>query len=496
LELPVISMMIALPAVGGVLAYLSGRVDQRLPKLVALVLVLAEGGLASLAYSAVIFSEGPFGLSSFVLQERYAWVNVFGQNFVSYHVGLDGLSGPLVLMAVFLTIMATVGSTFEIEEKQPSYYALMLFFVSAAVGVFTSLNLILFYFFWEITLIPMFFFIGVWGGPNRRYAAVKFLLFTYAGSVAMLLGFLIVYFFTPGSSFDLLSLLNSDIPSWLQAAASALTFIGFGVKLPVFPLHTWLPDAHVEAPSPISVLLAGLLLKMGGYGFLRFNLELFNRAAINYSWAYISVGVITMFYGAIVALMQRDFKRMVALTSINHMGFVLLGAFAGLAAGSVSYGITGAIFQMFNHAFAIGAMFMLAGFVKHGAGTRDLKVLRGLRTATPRMGAMLILASLAAMGAPVFSSFLSEVMVLLSGITYSGWLWVAVLVPGITAAYMLWMLWRSVLSSPTQGALYRDMTQRETIYLIVYLVPLVVLLLAPSLILSPASQFARAVAGG
>jgi NADH-quinone oxidoreductase subunit M len=492
LAIPILSLMIFLPAVGGLAVYMAGRVATRAAKYLALSITLVEGALAFVAYFTVFTAEGSFGISSFVLQESYPWIGTL----ITYHVGMDGLSGPLVLMSVLLTALATAGSFFEIKEKESSYYALMMFFLASAVGVFTSLNLILFYFFWEASLIPMFFFIGIWGGPNRKYASVKFLLFTYSGSVAMLLGFLLLYFMTPGQSFDLVSLLNSSIPGWLQAGASALTFLGFGVKLPVFPLHTWLPDAHVEAPSPISVLLAGLLLKMGGYGFLRFNLELFRSAAVQYAWVYIAIGLITMFYGAIVALMQKDFKRMVALTSINHMGFVLLGAFAGLAAGSISFGISGAVFQMFNHAFAIGALFMLAGFIKHGTGTRDLTVLRGLRIATPRMGFILILAALAGMGAPLFSSFISEFMVLLSGITYSPYLWVAVLVPGITAAYLLWMLWRAVLSERVPGSDYHDITRREVLYLALYLVPLVVLLLFPGLLLSPISQFTKAVFGG
>jgi NADH-quinone oxidoreductase subunit M len=197
-----------------------------------------------------------------------------------------------------------------------------------------------------------------------------------------------------------------------------------------------------------------------------------------------------------VALIQKDYKRMVALTSVNHMGFVLLGAFAGLASGSVSFGIEGAVFQMFNHAFAIGALFMLAGFIKHGTGTRDITLIGGLRSATPRMGVMLILASLAGMGAPMFSSFLSEFMVLLSGITFSGYLWVAVLVPGITAAYMLWMLWRTVLSERKPGSEYHDISRAQIVYLSLFLVPLIILLIAPGLLLSPVDQFTKAVFGG
>jgi len=492
LAVPLLSLMIFLPALGGVAVYLAGRLATRAAKYLALSITLVEAALAFIAYYSVFTAEGPFGISFFVLQEQYPWIG----SLVTYHVGIDGLSAPLILMTVLLTALATGGSFFEITDKESSYYALMMFFLATAVGVFASLNLILFYFFWEASLIPMFFFIGIWGGPNRKYASVKFLLFTYSGSLAMLLGFLLLYFMTPTQSFDLVTLLNSGIPGWLQIGASALTFLGFGVKLPVFPLHTWLPDAHVEAPSPISVLLAGILLKMGGYGFLRFNLELFRTAAAQYAWVYIAVGLITMFYGAIVALIQKDYKRMVALTSVNHMGFVLLGAFAGLASGSVSFGIEGAVFQMFNHAFAIGALFMLAGFIKHGTGTRDITLIGGLRSATPRMGVMLILASLAGMGAPMFSSFLSEFMVLLSGITFSGYLWVAVLVPGITAAYMLWMLWRTVLSERKPGSEYHDISRAQIVYLSLFLVPLIILLIAPGLLLSPVDQFTKAVFGG
>ena len=489
MNFPLLSFLIFLPAAGGIAAYLLGRVKEEYSRYTAIAVSLAEVLLTLIAFAEVASS----GIYSFMLQEDYTWV----KGFVDFHLGLDGLGAPLLIIASSLTFLAAYGSSLEIQERKASYYSLLLLFLAASVGVFTSLNLILFYFFWDATLLPMFFFIGIWGGPNRKYAASKFLLFTYGGSVAMLLGFIILYFSVPSPSFDFISLMNQQVQPSIQLLVSLLTFIGFGVKLPVFPIHTWLPDAHVEAPTPISVLLAGLLLKLGGYGILRFNLQLFSYTAIHYALFFMAVGLVTMFYGAIVALRQSDMKRMVALTSINHMGFVLFGAFAGIAvAGSAAFGIAGSIFQMFNHAFAIGLMFTLTGVVKHTFNTRDMTVIKGMRFAMPRASIILILGALAAMAAPLYSSFLSEFMVIYSGILYSSWLWIAVLVPGITAAYMLWMLKRMVLSERDPALSYSDVSRSFAFYMFLFLVPLVILLVAPGLILSPVMTFVRSVSGG
>lgn len=485
---PLISAMIFIPAAGGIVSYLAGRIRTSYARGVAIIFSLAVLILSIYSF-VLVYSSSNY---QFILQENYPWV----AGLVSYHVGIDGLGAPLVLIASSLTSLAIYGSKHEIEEGQPAYYSLLLLFLAASIGVFTSLNLILFYFFWDASLLPMFFFIGIWGGPNRRYAASKFLLFTYAGSVAILLAFIILYFTSSTPSFDLITLLNMKVPIQVQLLLSALTFIGFGVKLPVFPIHTWLPDAHVEAPTPISVLLAGLLLKLGGYGLIRFNLQLFSSVAHDYALVYMAFGLVTMFYGAIVALRQTDMKRMVALTSINHMGFVLFGAFSGIAiAGSAAFGVAGAIFQMFNHAFAIGLMFTLTGVVKHAFDTRDMTVVRGMRFIMPRASAMMILGALAAMAAPMYSSFLSEFMVLYSGILYSSWLWIAVLVPGITAAYMLWMLKRMVLSEKVQNLKYEDVSKEWTVYMLIFLVPLVILLVYPGIILNPVMTFVNSLGG-
>lgn len=353
------------------------------------------------------------------------------------------------------------------------------------MGVFTSLNLILFYVFWEIVLVPMFFFIGIWGGPRRKYAAMKFIIFTYTGSTVMLLGFLYVYFGV--QSFNIPDLAG-HIPVGLQYLPLLASFIGFGVKLPLFPFHTWLPDAHVEAPSPISVLLAGVLLKMGGYGFLRISIGLFPDASAQYAWAFLAVGIFSMFYGAFSALLQKDLKKMIAFTSINHMGFVLFGAYATLVSGNL-LGIQGAILQMFTHALAIGALFMLSGYIHHQAGTRDIPLLKGLGKTMPRTAAVLVVGSMAAMGLPPFSNFLAELMVILAGISAYPITAISILVPIITAGYFLWTIKRTVFSTPQGEA--RDLSRTDLASFAAYLVPLVILIIFSYLILSPALPVAQ-----
>jgi NADH-quinone oxidoreductase subunit M len=483
--------MLLLPAAGAAITYIAGRAKESYAKFGAVGFSALELLLSVYVFGSVYLAHA----SGFIFQEQYPWI----PGLITYHVGVDGLGAPLLVIAAGLTLFAVLGSFSEIQAMQRAYYSLLLLFLAATVGVFISLNLILFYFFWDASLLPMFFFIGIWGGPNRKYAAMKFLLFTYGGSVAMLLGFLVYYFSVPSPTFDFIQLLGQPVPFWVATLSSALTFVGFGVKLPMVPIHSWLPDAHVEAPTPISVLLAGLLLKLGGYGILRFNIELFTSVAIKYAWVFIAFGVLTMFYGAIVALRQTDMKRMVAFTSINHMGFVILGAFTGLAlltGASVSYGIEGAVFQMFNHAFAIGLMFTLTGVVKHVFGTRDMRVVRGMRYAMPLTSVAMGVGALAAMGAPLFSSFLSEFMVIYGGIHFSPWLWVVVFVPGITAAYLLWMLKRMVFSERSQEMQYQDVHSGFFLYMLMYIVPLVILIVLPGLLLGPVAGFVSEVTPG
>ena len=321
----------------------------------------------------------------------------------------------------------------------------------------------------------MFFFIGVWGGPRKRYAAMKFLIMTHVGSILILLSFIALYVFSTPHTFNFTDLTNMHLPLLIQILISLGFFIGFGVKLPIFPFHTWLPDAHVEAPAPISVLLAGLLLKMGGYGFIRMNLFLMPEASKILAPFFIGVAIFTMFYGAVVAMVQTDFKRMVAFTSINHMGYVLLGAFT-----LTTVGVSNAVFQMFNHALAIGALFLMSGVIHEHMGTRNIKELSGLGSAMPKLSFLLVLTSLAAMGFPGFSNFISEYYVLQAAISVNTFYAIAVLVPGITAGYFVWMLRRVILAPLAKPMASREAPWYTLITLAIFLVPLIIFGLYPA----------------
>jgi len=486
----VLSLLVFLPIVGSPFVYLLTKTKKEWGIYFSAGFALIITLISAYVFFAV-FST-PLAAGSYAFTESYSWVNFqfFGLN---YLLGIDGLSSPLIFVSALLTFLVVLGSRRLIDHNEPAYYALLFLFEGAIMGVFTSLNLILFYIFWEIVLIPMFFFIGVWGGPRRKYAAMKFIVFTFVGSTIMLLGFLYVYLgMFPAPSFNIPDLAGR-IPAGLQYLPLLASFIGFGVKLPVVPFHTWLPDAHVEAPAPISVLLAGVLLKMGGYGFLRISISLFPNASIQYAWVFMLIGIVSMFYGAIVALFAKDLKRMIAFTSINHMGFVIFGAFATVVSGNL-LGVQGAIFMMFAHALAIGSLFMLSGFIHHQAGTREIPLLKGMRNTMPRTAGILVLGSAAAMGLPPFASFLAEFLVISAGISAYAITAITVLVPVITAGYFLWMLRRVVLSAPDGLGGVHDMTRSDVATFAVYLIPLVLLIVFSYVILTPAQPVAQYLA--
>ena len=486
----VLSLLVFLPFAATPLVYLTTRVDRRLGIYFSVGAALLVFLISAYVFWGVYSSPPAPGSYSYV--ERYTWISL--QNFgLDYFLGVDGLSSPLLFVSSLLTVLVIAGSKKLIDTHEPEYYALLFVFEGAIMGVFTSLNLILFYVFWEIVLIPMFFFIGVWGGPRRKYAAMKFIIFTYAGSTIMLLGFLYLYLGLQTPSFDIPDLAGR-IPVALQYLPLLASFIGFAVKLPLVPFHTWLPDAHVEAPAPISVLLAGVLLKMGGYGFLRISIGLFPNASAQYAWVFLILGLFSMFYGAAAAVLQKDLKKMIAFTSINHMGFVLFGAYATLVSGNL-LGVEGAIFQMFTHALAIGSLFMLSGFIHEQAGTREIPMLKGMGATMPRTAAVFVLGSAAAMALPPFSSFLAEFMVIVAGISAYPLTAVSILVPVITAGYFLWTIKRTVLSAPAGALRLRDLSWSDAAAFAVYFVPLVVLIVFSSLLLAPAQPVAQFLSG-
>ncbi len=428
------------------------------------------------ALSLIIVALYQYGASGFQFSETASWATSFGLNYI---VGIDGISFPLLMIATFLCLLAAAGSRDMINFREPEYYALFLFFETGIIGVFASLNLILFYVFWEVVLIPMFFFIGIWGGPRRKYASLKFIIFTYAGSAIMLFGFLALYAWTGTGSFDyqVLATKAVGLALPLQLAASATTFVGFAVKLPIFPLHTWLPDAHVEAPAPVSVLLAGLLLKMGGYGMIRYNLLLFPSADRVLWPLFTAIGLITMVYGASVAIVAQDLKRMIALTSVNHMGFVLLGTFS-----LTSVGVSAAVLQMFSHGLAVGMLFLMSGYIHDHAGTRNINELKGLRGKMPQTSLLLILGSLAAMATPGFVNFISEYQVIQGALTVSYLFGISILAPALTVGYFLWMLRRVVLT-PAEGP-RNELKTHSLLILTAFLVPLLIFGIYPSPLLS------------
>jgi NADH-quinone oxidoreductase subunit M len=461
-----LSILVFLPIVGAVVVYLAGFAGDKVSK--ALTIIISAATIALTLFIFFTFNGSAVG---FQFVEDYDWASMFGLRFT---LGIDGISMPLLIISSLLTTFSAAGSWEQISTKVKEYNALLLLFEGSIIGVFTSLNLIAFYVFWELVLIPMFFFVGVWGGPRKKYAAMKFLIMTHVGSVLILLSFLALYVFSTPHTFDFTSLATLRLPLTLQILISIGFFIGFGVKLPIVPLHTWLPDAHVEAPAPISVLLAGLLLKMGGYGFIRMNLFLMPEASKVLAPIFIAVGLVTMFYGAIVAMVQQDLKRMIALTSINHMGYVLLGAFT-----LTTPGISGAVFQMFSHANAVGALFLMSGVIHEHMGTRTIRELKGLEKAMPKTAFLLVMSSLAAMGFPGFANFISEYNVILAGISVNPIYAIALLVPGITAGYFVWML-RRVLMAP-QGATIpsREAPWYTLVTLAAFLVPLLIFGLYP-----------------
>jgi NADH-quinone oxidoreductase subunit M len=434
--LPVLSILIAMPAVLAVVLLAIPAAYERLIKIVSI-----AGSALIFGWAALILANYQAGGGMQFVEDR-AWVETIGMR---YHLGIDVLSMPLVFLGALLPLLCAIYSWRQ-EQQVKSFFFLIALLQVGMIGVFLALDYVMFYIFWEIVLVPMFFLINIWGGERRRYASVKFFIYTLVGSVVMLLGILLLWFNGP-KTFDIATIAafgqKGGYPVQLQMWIFAALFLGFAVKVPIFPFHTWLPDAHVEAPTVGSVLLAGVLLKMGGYGFLRMALPTLPDA-FRGGWglALAILGVINIVYGAALALTQKDLKKMVAYSSIGHMGFVVIGIAAGNPAG-----IDGAAVQMFTHGIITGMLFFLVGMVYERYHTKELAKLRSLITEVPNLAVILVFASFASLGLPGLAGFVGEFLSMLGGVT-AYWYVAMFAVIGIvlTAAYFLRMMQQVVFT--------------------------------------------------
>jgi NADH-quinone oxidoreductase subunit M len=437
---PVLSLIVFTPLIGVLVLLLVPGDNHRAIKGVALM-----AALASLVFSLRLLGYDTAG-AEFQFREDLEWIPAFG---MGYRLGVDGLSVVLVLLTTVLSVVAIVYSFDPIKTRVKEYYATMLLLMVGMLGVFVSLDLFLFYVFWEISLIPMYLVIGIWGGSRRIYATVKFVIYTLIGSLLMLVAILavVIAHAAGGNEFTFAyeSLRGFPFADGLQALAFIAFFLAFAIKVPMWPLHTWLPDAHVEAPTAGSIILAGVLLKLGGYGFLRFSLPLLPDAAKEFAPIVIGLAVIAILYGALVSMVQPDLKKLIAYSSVSHMGFVMLGAFV-----FNEQGLQGAVFQMVSHGVTTGALFLLVGVIYERTHDRTIAHMGGLNARLPHYAAMFGLFTFASIGLPGLSGFVGEFLVILGAFQYNGWVAAAtMLVVIFSAVYMLWMFQRVFFTVPS-----------------------------------------------
>jgi NADH-quinone oxidoreductase subunit M len=493
----ILSWLIFLPIIGGVGLLFTPKDNGRLHRIIATVFSLITFGVSVLLYTQ--FNPGTHEMQ-FV--EKLSWIPRFN---IEYHLGIDGISFPMILLTTFLCLISIVAS-YGIEKRTKEYFFWFLFLETGMLGLFAAVDFFLFYVFWEMTLVPMYFLIGVWGGPKKEYAAVKFFLFTLFGSVFMLLSLLAIYFASgsglPGSerTFDLVKLaeLASQGKIQLVGGVAMMVFLGlylgFAIKVPAFPFHTWLPLAHVEAPTAVSVILAGVLLKMGVYGILRVSYPILPESTRLFLPVLVVIAAINIVYGAFCAMAQKDMKRMVAYSSVNHMGYCLLGLSAIMGnPNAAQAGISGAVLQMVNHGIITGALFLLVGVIYDRAHTRDIDAFGGLAGRIPIFSGLLIVQAMASLGLPGLAGFVSEFLCFLGGFggSFQGHNFkipVAISVIGIlvTAAFFLKMLKLVLMGefNPKWEGKMPEVTTRELITIVPLVILTVVLGIFPSLALN------------
>ncbi|HLC19200.1 MAG TPA: NADH-quinone oxidoreductase subunit M [Thermodesulfobacteriota bacterium] len=454
---PVLSIITFLPAAGAIFILFLNREDTELIRWIGL-------GVSLFVFLLSLYLPLTFDASNPALQwvEKGVWIKSFG---IQYYMGVDGISLLLVLLTTFITVICMLASWSDITDRLRAYMALFLFTETCSLGVFMAQDLFLFYVFWEAVLVPMVFIIGIWGGKRKLYSAIKFFLFTFVGSLFMLLGVLAVYYYhgdvTGLYTFDSTILALTPIAPEVQYWVFIAFFLGFAVKVPMFPFHTWLPDAHTDAPTAGSIVLASVLLKLGTYAFVRFSLPLLPNASVRLAPFMIGISLFAIIYGALVTIAQKDIKRLIAYSSVSHMGFVMLGIFVFNIEG-----LKGSIMQMINHGISTGALFLLMGMIYERTHTRMIGDYTGLFKQMPVYGVAFLVVALSSMGMPSTNGFIGEIFVLI-GAFKASWLFAVVVAVGILlgAVYLLWLFQRVFLGtySYTGRGTLQDLNFRETV---------------------------------
>jgi NADH-quinone oxidoreductase subunit M len=431
-----LSLILFIPLAGALLLVFVPKTNQDAIRWIANIVAFA-GFLVSIP---LWFKVNPQD-ASFQLQERMHWIPLVGAD---YFLGVDGLSTLLILLTTLMGFIAILSSWTAITDRVKEYYIFLLILQTGMLGAFMSLDFLLFFLFWEVMLVPMYFLIGIWGSDNRLYSAIKFFLYTLVGSVVMLLGILALYFYnhsvTGVYTFDITQFHQMNVPYDLQWWVFLAFFLGFAIKVPMFPFHTWLPDAHTDAPTAGSVILAAVLLKMGTYGFLRFSLPILPEATRHFVPMMVFLSIVGIVYGALVALAQRDWKRLVAYSSVSHMAMVMLGMFA-----LNPVGITGSIVQQLNHGISTGALFLIVGIVYERRHTREISEYGGLSKVMPIYAAIFLLMTMSSIGLPTLNGFIGEFLIL-QGVFVANKIWAAFAASGVVlgAAYMLYLYQRTM----------------------------------------------------
>jgi NADH-quinone oxidoreductase subunit M len=465
MDMPLLSLVIWLPIVGGGLLLALG--ERRVDAVRWLALAVS---LLTLIVSLPLFTEFDRSTAAMQFVERAPWIRQFN---VEYYLGVDGISMPLILLTTFITVLVVIAGWQVIERQQNQYFAAFLIMEGVMNGVFAALDAMLFYVFWEAMLIPMFIIIGIWGGPRRIYATLKFFLYTFLGSVLMLVA--LIYMYLKSGDYDIASFQALGLGMKEQVLIFLAFLVAFAVKVPMWPVHTWLPDAHVEAPTGGSVILAAIMLKMGGYGFLRFSLPVTPDASMSLDWLVIALSLIAVVYIGFVALVQTDMKKLIAYSSIAHMGFVTLGFFlaysiyrrtGGLEGAAM--GVEGGMVQMVSHGLVSGALFLCVGVLYDRVHSREISDYGGVANTMPRFAAFMVLFAMANAGLPGTSGFVGEFLVILSSFRANPWFAFAAATTLILgAAYTLWMVKRVVFGEIANEQVRRldDVNSREFLVL-------------------------------